>query len=338
MARIPGTGRRVSIAGLSALALLQTRQPAEALNGPGQVDDDQPQIVQAAMRRVHFRLDPSVVLHIDYLRGRLLPGMSGRTPRFDDRQSFVLAIDSAQVALDADDLSHLINRYLRSDPASPVSRYQLTIEKHRLVQRGRIHGIPFALVCQVEATPAGEVRLRPVSIRALGLPVKRLLGTLGLSLERLVRAPQGAALRFEGNDLVLSPGALLPPPAIRGRLAAVYLSQSGLIQVFRSGSVSGGSVEPPLPPELNYMYYRGGTIRFANLTMTPSDLLILDHDPDDPFDFSLDRYLDQLVAGYSRNTPWGGLVAVMPDFDEMPDPGRTRKHHPGAAPGVWASR
>ena len=70
---------------------------------------------------------------------------------------------------------------------------------------------------------------------------------------------------------------------------------------------------------------------------TPSDLLILDHDPEDPFDFNLDRYLDQLVAGYSRNTPWGGLVAVMPDFDEMQDAGRTRKD-PGAARAVWASR
>jgi hypothetical protein len=290
------------------------------------------------MRRVHFRLDSSVVLQIDYLRGRLLPGMPGRPPRFDDRRSFVLAIDSAQVALDAGDLSRLINRYLLSDPASPVSRYRLTIEKHRLVQRGRIHGIPFSLVSQVEATPAGEVRFRPVSIRAVGIPVKRLLGTLGLSLQRLVGARQGAALRLEGNDLVLSPGGMLPPPAIRGRLSAVYLSKSRLIQIFRSDSVSGGvRVEPPLPPELNYMYYRGGTIRFANLTMAPSDLLILDHDPDDPFDFSLDRYLDQLVAGYSRNTPWGGLVAVMPDFDEMQQP-RPAGKHPGAAPGVWASR
>jgi hypothetical protein len=257
----------------------------------------------------------------------LLPGVPGRTPRFEDRQSFVLAIDSAQVAVSPNDLTDLINRHLRSAPGTPVTRYQLTVEKNRLVQRGRIHGIPFSLVCQVEATPSGSVRIRPVTIRALGIPV-----------QRVVRIEQGEALRLEGNTLILSPGALLPPPAIQGRLAAVRLGPSGLIQVYRSDSSPAGfAAEPPLPPALNYMYYRGGTIRFANLTMTPSDLLILDHDPADPFDFSLDRYADQLVAGYSRSTPWGGLVAVLPDFDELQEARRNRTLS-GAAPTVWAAR
>jgi hypothetical protein len=65
------------------------------------------------------------------------------------------------------------------------------------------------------------------------------------------------------------------------------------------------------------MYFQGGTLRFGKLTMVKTDLLILDDDPTDPFDFFLDRYNDQLVAGYNRNTPDHGLIVHMPDRGDM---------------------
>ncbi|PYQ03033.1 MAG: hypothetical protein DMF82_14290, partial [Acidobacteria bacterium] len=37
----------------------------------------------------------------------------------------------------------------------------------------------------------------------------------------------------------------------------------------------------------------------------------------DPFDFNLDRYNDQLVAGYSKNTPSRGLKTFMPDANDL---------------------
>jgi outer membrane protein OmpA-like peptidoglycan-associated protein len=62
------------------------------------------------------------------------------------------------------------------------------------------------------------------------------------------------------------------------------------------------------------MYYRGGTLRFGKLTMNDADLKIIDADPKNPFDFSLDHYNAQLVAGTSKNTPNFGLVVYMPDY------------------------
>ncbi|MEP7346552.1 MAG: hypothetical protein ABI877_14875, partial [Gemmatimonadaceae bacterium] len=62
------------------------------------------------------------------------------------------------------------------------------------------------------------------------------------------------------------------------------------------------------------MYFRNGTLRFGKLTMADADLLILDKDPANVFDFSLDRYNDQLVAGYSNSTAALGLIVHMPDF------------------------
>lgn len=44
-------------------------------------------------------------------------------------------------------------------------------------------------------------------------------------------------------------------------------------------------------------------------------------DPQDPFDFYLDRYMQQLVAGYTRETPTFGLRVFMRDFNKL---GRTK--------------
>jgi hypothetical protein len=65
------------------------------------------------------------------------------------------------------------------------------------------------------------------------------------------------------------------------------------------------------------MYFHGGTLRFGKLTMSDTDLEIVDADPSNPFDYSLDRYQDHLVAGHSNTTPVDGLIVVMPDLQQL---------------------
>jgi len=45
------------------------------------------------------------------------------------------------------------------------------------------------------------------------------------------------------------------------------------------------------------MFFRGGVLRFGKLTMHDTDLMIVDAEPEDPFDSFLDQYNAQLVAG-----------------------------------------
>ena len=51
--------------------------------------------------------------------------------------------------------------------------------------------------------------------------------------------------------------------------------------------------------------------------MNDTDMRLIDADPSDPFDFFPDHYRDQLVAGYSKTTPSGGLLVYMPDYDKI---------------------
>ena len=51
--------------------------------------------------------------------------------------------------------------------------------------------------------------------------------------------------------------------------------------------------------------------------MQSTDLELVDMDPKDPFDFSVERWNDQLVAGYSKTTSARGLKAHMPDYNDL---------------------
>jgi hypothetical protein len=54
--------------------------------------------------------------------------------------------------------------------------------------------------------------------------------------------------------------------------------------------------------------------------MVLSDLLTIDTDESDPFDFYLDYYHTQLVAGYHVTTSDYGLITYMPDFEDIGTP------------------
>jgi hypothetical protein len=48
------------------------------------------------------------------------------------------------------------------------------------------------------------------------------------------------------------------------------------------------------------MFYRGGTLKFGKLTMVDADLMIVDADQKDPFDFFLDAYNHSSWLGTTR--------------------------------------
>jgi hypothetical protein len=285
--------------------------------------------VQAEMRNVDFHVDASIILRVQYLRGELLASAKGGVPYFDDKHSFVFSIDTALVGIRMNALTQLLNRYVFAYPGSPLQNVRVSIEGNQLRQRAKLRGWSVSTLNEVSVTPAGEIRLHPTSIKVAGIPMRGVMKLFGLRLEKLVDLKGARGVRADGNDLVLTPSEVFPPPAIRGHVASIELRGDEMVQTFRptSGAASkalgDGSAK-------NYMYYRGGVLRFGRLTMTGTDLLIVDADPKDAFDFYLDRYNDQLVAGYSRSTPSKGLIAVMPDFDDSFATRRRGGLHPTA--------
>jgi hypothetical protein len=148
------------------------------------------------------------------------------------------------------------------------------------------------------------------------VPATKLLDLFGLELDDLVSLKERRGVDVTDNDIVIDPGDVLPPPVMRGRLTRAEITDGELRQVFGSATAAT-PLSPPDPRARNYVYFSGSSIRFGKLTMSATDLQLIDADDRDPFDFSPDNYNRQLVAGYSKNTPHGGLKTYMPDYADL---------------------
>jgi hypothetical protein len=176
--------------------------------------------------------------------------------------------------------------------------------------------LPFEIRARLSVTPDGRIRIHPVRTEILGLHVDKLMKGLGLSLEEIVNLSKAKGASVNGNDIFLSPNSILPPPEIEGKLTAVRVDGDQVVMTYGS-AVPAARLAVPDPAAANYMYYRGGTLRFGKLVMLDADMFITELDPQDAFRFDLDRYQPQLVAGYSRTLKSGGLEVWMRDIDKI---------------------
>jgi hypothetical protein len=291
------------------------------------------QDVAARFRHITFHLGQGVELRVDDLAGRLRSQSTG-PPVFDDVKSYVLDIDSGRVAMSPESLTNLMNNVVFAGPGSPLSSIKVGIDGQELTQTGTLKKgirVPFSMRASVAATSDGRIRLHPTSLKAAGFLSKRVLDFFGLELEKLVKMKESSGVVVDGDDLILDPGRLLPPPRVQGRVTRAWIENGALLEQF--GTPSRSQIAPPGHQSQNYMYYRGGTLRFGKLTMTDTDLLLLDADQKDWFDFSPEQYLDQLVAGYSKSTRSGGLIVYMPDLVDL-SRGSTRPAPSAETPGA----
>lgn len=277
---------------------------------------------ETEIHRVHFRVLEDAVLEIRSLRGRLERTGDG-PPYFDEPASFRIVIARAEVALTEASLAGLINGHVLAYEEAPIRDVEIELTADgRIRQRGNLTkaaDVPFTIEARMEVTTEGEIRLIPESIQAAGLPVTGLMDLFDIEMAEVIEAEEARGLRIVGNEILLDPERMLPPPAIRGRVESVVIEGERL--VLHLGPPAGErTVAPGLaPPDADaphWMFFHGGTLRFGKLTMHGADLMIVDADPDDPFEFYLQDYQEQLVAGHSRTLPDAGLLVVMADHPD----------------------
>jgi hypothetical protein len=277
--------------------------------------------VRVQMHNVLYHFTNDVAIHIQNLRGELVPTRSNPFPVFDDKNSFVLRIADAEIAVSATAMSNVLNSYILARPDSPLKDVSIRIEKGELKVKGKLHStgnLPFEITAIPSVTPRGSIRLSAKSIKALHLPVKSLMDLLGANLASIIKAGKLTGMKAEKDDLILDPQQILPPPHIEGKVTAIRLEGDDIVQ-----SIGHPEKLKAQRVRQNYMRYEGNRLRFGKLTMNDTDLVLLDMDPNDPFDFYLDHYKEQLIAGYSKTTPTFGLRVYMRDFNKLPQNGRT---------------
>jgi hypothetical protein len=285
---------------------------ANASSGGGEVD--------ASMKNVNYYLTDRIIVHIVSLNGKLTP-KPDQMVVFDDRQSFGIDVDSAKVTLSTTSLTNDLNDYVFAKPDAPLKKLAATIEGDRLTVKGLLAskgGIPFSTTGTLAVTPEGMIRVHTTKVEALHLPVKGLMDMLGLDTAKLVNTNKVQGVSVDNDDLILDPQVILPPPRLRGRLTNINI-ENGQIALAFAGTGEKGS-EQPLTNHCgarNYLQFKGGTVRFGKMTVTDADLVLLDMEPSDSFDFAMDHYKEQLVAGFSKMTQQGGLCVHLPDYDKI---------------------
>jgi hypothetical protein len=271
--------------------------------------------VQVDMANVDLHVSSDVTLHVKRLQGSFVP-VRRDVPYLDDKQSYGVAITSGEVAIDLESLNALLTRAMGGGKSN-VNKLRVAFKDGELREQGVIDSkidVPFKSSAVVSATPDGRIRVHARSVSGFGVPVQPVLKLFHLQLGNLVKVKSGTGIETDGNDLIIDPSRLIPAPAIHGHLTNVRIVGERMVQTFGSEAVP--SIAPRrLSP--NHIYWRGSQLAFGKLMMSDTDLELVDMDPKDPFDFSVDHWNAQLVAGYSKTRADKGLTAFMPDYNDL---------------------
>jgi hypothetical protein len=263
-----------------------------------------------------FHVMDNVVLHVTRLDAWMVP-LPGQMVTLDKKNSFVVQIQSGETRLSAEDMTALANEYLLPHAKTPIKNLTIRFDGGFLEAKGELHkglDVPFEGKATVSLSNDGAIRLHFTDLKVAGVLKKGFLDFLGIELAKVAQPKRQSRFYMEGDDILMPITALFPPPRIAGKLTAVRIEGNDLIQVF--GTPGSAAPKPPDAAK-NYIYFHGGRMKFGKLTMDDVDLELVDKDPSNDFDFSLDHYQLQLEAGYSKSQADLGLVVYMPDYSAV---------------------
>jgi len=223
--RIPTSDTSVGrLAGPSANAAALSRATADSADT----------VTQVSMRKVNFYIIPRAALRIRTLRGQMR-SFKGGPVTFDDKNAFVIHLDYAEIGLNGNDITALMNSYIFAYPGAPLKHLRVHTSGSQVVQSGVMHkivDIPFEIRADVSVTPEGLIKLHPVRTRIFGVNGNDLMRAFHLSLQKILDLSKAKGVTVKGNDLFLDPVRILPPPAIEGHATAIRVDGDELVQTF----------------------------------------------------------------------------------------------------------
>jgi hypothetical protein len=272
--------------------------------------------VRMQVQNAQFHILDNVALTVTRLGAWMIP-KPGQMVVLDKKTSFTLQIVSGETRLKAEDLSALLNEYLFPHAKEPIKNITVSFDGDLVKVKGQLHkgvDVPFEGKAALSLVDESDIRLHFTELKAAGVLKKGLLDFLGIKLSTIAQPGKESRFHIEGDDIILPIAALFPPPRIAGKVTAVHIEGDDLVQIF--GPPDATLKQPPEAAK-NYIYFHGGRMKFGKLTMEDVDLELVDKDPSNPLDFSLDHYYQQLEAGYSKLTPNQGLISYLVDYSAL---------------------
>jgi hypothetical protein len=156
--------------------------------------------VKVNMRNIFYHFTDRIAVHISQLEGKLVPTRQGAVPVFDDKQSFVLALDSAAISISTDAMANVLNDHVFAKPDAPLKKVSIAARGNVLQIKGKLHSkgdISFESEGSIAATPEGEIRIHVEKVKAAHLPAKGIMDLLGLEVSDLIKTNKVRGIRVE---------------------------------------------------------------------------------------------------------------------------------------------
>lgn len=308
-----GIGQQAQVLGAFVQAFGRTlfaqgRRPGTPLARPGDLPPGESRLWA---RRASLELEPGLTLLIDELFATLTVSEPGAPLRPEHRGGFRFGLHAGRIALDADSIKTLLTRYALPAGAA-LSGVGVSLSAERLVLTGKLRLNPLLslaveLGLAVSARPDGALALAVMHFKASGWQLDRLLRALKIPLGSLMPASTGG-LRFEGEQFVLDPLAVLPEPVTTGTLVSASVQGGHLVMSYDDGEAAH---EAPLlePTEGPHVLLYGHRLAVGKVQVQDAWVQLLPSEAEaEAVHFSLPHHRRQLSAGESRLLANDGLL------------------------------
>lgn len=269
-------------------------------------------------RNLHLYLEEDLQLVIHSVEADLAVH-DPEVPIIPERKdSYDFRVIAGHIAMSEETLSRILTRYVLAK--GPLEDAELSLPGDRLVLQARVRKGAFRVPIRLEAVPAidarGMIALTPLRIAIGNLGVGGVMQLLRVDLASLIELPAGSPLEIRGNTVLLDPEGIIPEPRTLGSPTEVALAPGWLHLYYHPGT------EADPPPLLeggaaNYLYCIGHDLLIGKMLLGDACFQVVNKEPADHLDFSLERYRLQLSQGESSLKPGGEVLARIPNLDGL---------------------
>jgi hypothetical protein len=243
---------------------------------------------------------------------------------FDDPASFDLDVVGASIRLTMAQAQTLMNERVFAYKGSNVHHLELVADGKDLVIHGTLTkgaSIPFTMKGSLSLRERRWLVVEANEIKIGAVGVTGLLKAIHVTMQSMIDPPASGQVRVEKNTILIDVLSELPPPHVHGVVSALDCCDRGIGLTLGAAAAAGDSALRDLVASAmaapNFIAIRRGSLRFGKMTMTDSELDLMDADPSDPFDFFLRDYQCQLAAGEAHTTLQYAWHVRMPDFAKL---------------------
>lgn len=268
-------------------------------------------------RNVVYRIDEHIVTE--------MPNLDADVHVFEPNQPFIPAniddfmvqIHTGDIIIEEKSMAALMNRYVFNYPDSPLSDIEIKAENGKIRQFAKMKKFGLTITCELVGSlrpnGQGQLVLKPDVIKSNGIPVKGLFDLFGLELTKLINSNEDRGVKIEGNDVILFPDRMMPPPSLRGFVSNAVVTPGKIRMIFDDGVKRDLPGPLPEPGARNFILMWGGNILINNNLALNAKFQMIDDSPEDSMYYYMPVYREQLEAGLTVATTQGEMIAYLGD-------------------------